>query len=57
MQVNKSVQIDTLEELIKVIQKLEKENRTFNFNGNVDNTSAQANSNYSVNCTIETEEF
>ena len=57
MKVNKTITMDTLEELIKVVQKLEKEKRTFNFSGNVDNMNKQNTASYSVNCTEETDEF
>jgi len=57
MKVNKNITMDTLEELIKVVQKLEKEKRTFNFSGNVDNVNRPTSSSYNVNCIEETDEF
>ena len=57
MQVSKSVQIETMDELVAVIQKLAKEKRTFNFSGNINNEAESCDESYSVNCTEETEEF
>ena len=57
MQVSKSVQIETMDELVTVIQKLAKEKRTFNFSGNINNATKPNGESYSVNCTEETEEF
>ena len=57
MQVNKNVTIETMDELITVIQKLAKGKRTFNFSGNVNNGTKPETESYNVSCTEETDEF
>lgn len=49
MNVNKSVTLDNYDEFIKLVQKLMKEKKSFNFNGNI-NHNIQVNiENFSIN--------
>ena len=55
MTINKSVTLGNYDEFIKLIQRLIKEKRAFNFNGNINHIAQKCEENFSINWTSEEE--
>ena len=55
MKVNKSAPLTDFDEFVKLVTKLKKEKRSFNFNGNINNEIKANNETFNISWTVEEE--